>query len=1038
MENNAVIWGVAGNNAPDAARRRTGVAKNSGNFSAARRGPAGRPLRPRRYIYRPRAGFLLISVAHPDTIAPALPTPDFLQPGDSLDFDLTAPADHFDAAAPAPLAAAATLAGEAAAPGPLFDPAAELPDEALAAEAEAAAEAQREADLATAEAIEIEEKFAPGETIHDVNTVRGMYQNWFLDYASYVILERAVPAIEDGLKPVQRRILHAMKEMDDGRLNKVANIIGQTMQYHPHGDASIGDAIVNLGQKDLLIDHQGNWGDVRTGDSAAAARYIEARLSKFALDVVFNPDTTDWQMSYDGRKREPSTLPVKFPLLLAQGVEGIAVGLSTKIMPHNFRELCKASIDVLRGREVQLLPDFATGGLCDATHYNSGMRGAKIRLRATIEKVDKTLLIIRDIPYGTTTTALMESIVKASEANKIKIKKVVDNTAAAVEIQVQLPPGISPDLTMDALYAFTDCEISISPNTCVIIDDKPRFVGVEDVLRLSTKATVRLLERELEIRQDELQEKWLNASLEKIFIENRIYRKIEEAETWEEILETIDKGLRKFVRIEGEKAKADDARIVLRRALTEDDFTRLTEIRIKRISKFDGFKADEYLQRLTDELAEVADHLANLTRYAIAYFEGLLKKYGPGRERKTQLRTFEVVTAQKVAVANQKLYVNRADGFVGYGLKKDELVCDCSDLDDIIALKRDGTFVVTRIAEKTFVGKDILHVGVYNKNDDRLVYNLVYLDGASGISFAKRFLVSGITRDRAYDLTKGTKGTKTLYLTANPNSESEVVSVQLSDKAAARVKQFDFDFADLAIKGKGSMGNMVTKQPIKKITQKSVGDSTLGGREVFYDAVVGRLNHAGHGRYLGTFDTDNTVLAVFRDGSYELTAPDPAIHFESPNIVLLRKFDPDLVLSAVHMDGETKVHFVKRFKIETLTVGKRFGFIAESKGSKLLAATAHPEPLLELKLQRDKKSDRETEQLRLHEFIDVKGWKAQGNRLNYYKIHALALLTDEGPEPARREVKKRGPTGDVDVTAADVAQAQEVLKRPKAQLGLGL
>ncbi|WP_410471189.1 DNA gyrase/topoisomerase IV subunit A [Hymenobacter sp. IS2118] len=901
---------------------------------------------------------------------------------------------------------------------------------------------------------EEEPKFAPGETIHDVATVRGMYQNWFLDYASYVILERAVPAIEDGLKPVQRRILHAMKEMDDGRLNKVANIIGQTMQYHPHGDASIGDAVVNLGQKDLLIDRQGNWGDVRTGDGAAAARYIEARLSKFALDVVFNPDTTEWQLSYDGRKREPTTLPVKFPLLLAQGVEGIAVGLSTKIMPHNFRELCEASIEVLRGNEVRLFPDFPAGGLCDVSNYNSGMRGAKIRLRATIEKVDKTLLIIRDIPYGTTTMALMESIVKASEANKIKIKKVVDNTAKDVEIQVQLPPGVSPDLTMDALYAFTDCEISLSPNTCVIIDDKPRFVGVEDVLRQSTKATVRLLERELEIRQEELWEKWHNASLEKIFIENRIYRKIEECETWEEILETIDKGLRKFVRIDGEKARADDQRIVLRRPISEDDLTRLTEIRIKRISKFDGFKADEFLQRLEAELAEVADHLGHLTRYAINYFKGLLKKYGAGRERKTQLRTFDVVTAQKVAVANQKLYVNYADGFVGYGLKKDEnavTICDCSDLDDIIAIRRDGTFTVSRIAEKTFVGKDILHVGVYNKNDDRLVYNMVYLDGASGIAFAKRFLVSGITRDKTYDLTKGTKGTKTLYLTANPNSESEIVGIQLSDKAPARVKQFDFDFAELGIKGKGSMGNIVTKQPIKKITQKLLGDSTLGGREMFFDSVVGRLG-TSHGRYLGTFDTNDTVLVVFRDGSYELTPPDSAIHFDVPNIVLLRKFEPDEVLATVYMEGESKIHYVKRFRIETTTLGKRFLFISESKGSKMLAVTANPEPVMEVKLQRDKKAEKETEKISLHEFIDVKGWKAMGNKLNYFKVHAIELLTDEGAEPQRREVKKRAasvpgkptdgpaptaePGGPVDVTAEEVAQARELLKRPKAQLGL--
>jgi topoisomerase-4 subunit A len=987
-------------------------------------------------------------VANFDSFTPDASEPDYLQPGDSLDFDLSG-ADHL--ASDAAVEDAAHEAAQVVA-SVLFDDTEGASPELFADE-----EAEPDSPKEAANTEEEDTKFAPGEVIHDLNNVRGMYQNWFLDYASYVILERAVPAVEDGLKPVQRRILHAMNEMDDGRFNKVANVIGQTMQYHPHGDASIGDAMVNLGQKDLLIETQGNWGDVRTGDSAAAPRYIEARLSKFALEVVFNPDITEWQMSYDGRKREPTTLPVKFPLLLAQGVEGIAVGLSTKIMPHNFRELCQASVAVLRGREFQLYPDFPTGGLADISNYQSGQRGGKIRLRATIEKVDKTLLVIRDIPYGTTTTALMESIVKASEANKIKIKKVVDNTAADVEIQVQLPPGISPDLTIDALYAFTDCEISISPNTCVIIDDKPRFVSVEDMLRLSTGKTVRLLERELEIRQQELQEKWHSASLEKIFIENRIYRKIEECETWEQILETIDAGLKKFVRVEGEKLKANDTRVVIRRPVNEDDLTRLTEIRIKRISKYDGFKAEEYIQKLDAELAEVADNLAHLTRYAIAYFENLLKKYGEKRGRKTQLRTFDVVTAQKVAIANQKLYVNRQDGFIGHGLKKDEkaeFVCDCSDLDDIIAIKRDGTFVVTKIAEKTFVGKDILHVGVYNKNDDRLVYNMVYVDGASGISFAKRFLVSGITRDKVYDLTKGTKGTKTLYLTANPNSESETVTIQLSDKAPARVKQFEFDFAELAIKGKGSMGNIVTKQPIKKITQKSLGDSTLGGREVFFDSVVSKLNHTGHGRYLGAFDTEHLVLVVYKDGSYELTAPSTATHFDVPNILILRKLEPDTVISAVYLDGESKLHYVKRFHIETTTLDKRFTFISETKGSKLLAASTFAEPEVEVKLQRDKKADKETEKIRLDQFIEVKGWKAMGNKLNYFKIHALTLLTDEGPEPARREAKRRGaakaeggsedstepepatPPANVEVTDEEVAQSQALLRRPKAQLGL--
>jgi topoisomerase-4 subunit A len=731
-------------------------------------------------------------------------------------------------------------------------------------------------------------------------------------------------------------------------------------------------------------------------------------------------------------------------------------------MPHNFRELCKASIDVLKGRDIVLYPDFPTGGLCDVTNYNGGLRGSKLRLRATIEKHDKTMLIIRDVPYGTTTTGVMESIVKASEANKIKIKKVVDNTAAVVEIQVHLPAGVSPDLTMDALYAFTDCEISLSPNTCVIIDEKPRFVAVEDMLRLSTQKTLRLLERELEIRQEELQERWHSASLEKIFIENRIYRKIEECETWEQILETIDAGLKKYVRIQGEKEKANDTRIVLRRPINEDDLTRLTEIRIKRISKYDGFKADEYIQKLEAELEEVADNLANLTRYAIRYFEGLLKKYGEGKERKTELRTFDVVTAQKVAVANQKLYVNRRDGFVGYGLKKDEaveLICDCSDLDDIIAIKRDGSFVVTRIAEKTFVGKDILHAGIYNKNDDRLVYNMIYQDGPSGVSYAKRFLVTGITRDKSYDLTKGGKGSKVLYLTANPNSESETVAVQLSDKAPARVKQFDFDFAELAIKGKGSMGNIVTKQPVKKITFKERGDSTLGGREVFFDEVVGRLNNAGHGRFLGTFDTDDCILVVYKDGHYELTPADPALHFNVRDIVLLRKLEPETVINAVYLEGETKTHYIKRFRIETSTLGKKFLFISETKGTNLICATCGTEPEVELKVQKEKKGEKLTERIRLHEFIDVKGWKAMGNKLNFFKIHAVELLTDEGPEPERKQqVKRKGPatiprpqgaeqaaeaeplpehTGPVEISAEEVERAQALLqRRPKTQMTL--
>ncbi|MGV3640961.1 MAG: DNA gyrase/topoisomerase IV subunit A, partial [Adhaeribacter sp.] len=804
-----------------------------------------------------------------------------------------------------------------------------------------------------------EEPFEGDEKIHDVIPVSGLYENWFLDYASYVILERAVPAIEDGLKPVQRRILHAMKEMDDGRFNKVANVIGQTMQYHPHGDASIGDAIVNLGQKDLLIETQGNWGDVRTGDSAAAARYIEARLSKFALDVVFNPDTTVWQASYDGRKNEPVTLPVKFPLLLAQGVEGIAVGLSTKIMPHNFRELIKASIDVLKGRRTEIYPDFQTGGMVDVSDYKGGARGSRIRVRATIEKVDKTLLIIRDVPYGTTTTGLMESIVKASENNKIKIKKVIDNTAANVEIHVQLPAGVSPDLTIDALYAFTDCEVSISPNICVIIDDKPHFMTADDVLQMSTIKTKDLLKRELEIRQAELNQKWHMSSLEKIFIENRIYNLIEDCETWEAVIETIDKGL-------------DPFKNLLRREVTREDIVRLTEIKIKRISKYDAFKAEEYLRKLEEEMAEVADNLANLTRYAIAYFEGLLKKYGAGRERKTQIRTFDVITAQKVAIANQKLYVNRVDGFVGYGLKKDEFICDCSDMDDIIAITKEGKFRVSKVAEKTFMGKDLLYVGIYNKNDEHMVYNMIYVDGKSGISMAKRFSVNGVTRDKEYDLTKGNKGSRVHYLTANPNSESEVVNITLTPASTARVKSFDYDFAELMIKGKGSQGNMVTKYPVKKVVQKSLGDSTLGGREIYYDEVIGRLNTESRGRYLGSFNTDDTILVLFRDGSYELTSFDLSNHYDVANLEIIEKFDPERVVTAIHYDGDSKTHYVKRFRVETRTTGKRFSYLNDSKGSKLVAVTTQAEPLAEVKFQKDKKSDKQEEVIALSAFIDVK------------------------------------------------------------------
>ncbi|MDX1629656.1 MAG: DNA gyrase/topoisomerase IV subunit A, partial [Fulvivirga sp.] len=660
------------------------------------------------------------------------------------------------------------------------------------------------------------------EIIHDVIPVSGMYENWFLDYASYVILERAVPAIEDGFKPVQRRIMHALKEMDDGRFNKVANVIGQTMQYHPHGDASIGDAMVNIGQKDLLIETQGNWGDIRTGDSAAAPRYIEARLSKFALDVVYNPQTTEWQLSYDGRKKEPITLPVKFPLLLAQGVEGIAVGLSTKILPHNFCELIKGSINVLKGKKPKLYPDFPTGGMADFSEYNEGLKGGRVKVRAKIEEYDKKTLVIKDIPFGTTTTSLIDSIIKANDKGKIKIKKVVDNTAKDIEILVYLASGQSPDITIDALYAFTDCEVSISPNACVIIDDKPHFMSVNEMLKVNTHQTVDLLTQELEIKKAELKEKILFSSLEKIFIENRIYRDIEECETWEAVIKTIDKGL-------------DPYKKQFYREITEEDIVKLTEIKIKRISKFDSFKADEQLKKLEEALKETEHNLANITDFAIDYFENLLEKYGKGRERRTEIKSFDSIDTTIVAANNQKLYVNRKDGFVGYGLKKDEFVTECSDIDDIIAIRKDGKFMVSKVADKVFMGKDILYTGVWKKGDERMTYNMIYVDGKSGRSMAKRFHVKAVTRDKEYDLTKGHKNSKVHYLSANPNGEAEIVTVKLTSGCKARKKVFEFDFAELDIKGRGAGGNIITKYPVRKVELKEEGYSTLSGLDIWYD-----------------------------------------------------------------------------------------------------------------------------------------------------------------------------------------------------------
>jgi len=811
------------------------------------------------------------------------------------------------------------------------------------------------------------------EKMPDKKPVSGMYEDWFLDYASYVILERAVPAVQDGLKPVQRRILHAMREMDDGRYNKVANIIGATMQYHPHGDASIGDAMVHLGQKDLLIDTQGNWGDIRTGDSAAAPRYIEARLSKFAMEVVFNPKTTEWQLSYDGRKKEPVTLPIKFPLLLAQGVEGIAVGLSTRILPHNFCELCKGSIEILKGRSPKIVPDFPTGGMADFSEYNTGKRGGKVRVRATIEEYDKKTLVIKDIPFGTTTTSLIDSIIKANDKGKIKIKKVVDNTARDVEILVSLAPGQSPDITIDALYAFTNCEVSISPNACVIIDEKPHFLSVNQILKINTDQTVELLKMELEIRRQALLEKILFSSLEKIFIENRIYRDIEECETWEAVISTIDKGL-------------DPYKDQFYREITEDDIVRLTEIKIKRISRFDSLKADELMKKLQEDLKETEYNLAHLTDYAIAYFKNLLDKYGAGRERKTEIKSFDSISAQVVAANNVRLYVNRKEGFIGYGLKKDEFVSECSDLDDILVLRKDGVCKVSRIADKVFMGKDILYAGVFKKNDERQVYNMIYLDGKSGRSLAKRFQVLAVTRDKEYNLTKGTKGSKVLYLTANPNAEAESVTVYLTAGAKARKKVFDFDFADLDIKGRGAGGNIVTRYPVRKISLKSEGTSTMGGLEIWYDPTVGRLNRDQRGTYLGKFHGEDRILVLYKDGSYELTDFELTNRYELDKVISLDKVTDDTIINAIHYDAQSKTYYIKRFQIETSTLGKRFSYISESPGSKLLAATTDQQLMLSYDYRPDKSRKTANKLEDPKELIDVKGWKANGNKLSPHKV----------------------------------------------------
>lgn len=841
----------------------------------------------------------------------------------------------------------------------------------------------------------LEEEFDDDEQTSDevvqIDVVKDMYKDYFLDYASYVILERAIPTAQDGLKPVQRRILHSMFLMNDGRFHKVANVIGQTMQFHPHGDAAIGDALVHLGQKNLLIDCQGNWGDVRTGDRAAAARYIEARLSKFALDISFNAKTTDFQFSYDGRKKEPILLPVKFPLLLAQGVEGIAVGLSTKILPHNFIELIKASIDILRDKKVELFPDFMTGGSADFSAYNGGKRGGKVRVRAKINILDKKRLTITEIPYGTTTTGIIESIIKANNKNKIKIKRVVDNTAAEVEILIELPSGASPDVTMDALYAFTDCEVSISPNACTINDNTPVFTTVEELLQISTERTKFLLEWELKNRKKELDDRWHQSSLEKIFIENKIYLAIEECESWEEVLVAVDNGLQPYIQH-------------IKRPIVEDDIVRLTEIKIKRISKYNKFKADELLRSIEEELAEVEHHLQHLTPYAIAYFKDLLKKYGKDRERKTEIANFGVINAASVVINNAKLYINSAEGFLGYGLKKDEFLEECSDMDDVIVFYKDGSYKVVRIADKVFVGKNPLHVAIWKKGDKRMIYNMAYADLEKGLNYVKRFNVSAITRDKLYPVANKVEQAKLLHFSVNPNGEAEIIQVQLTQSCSAKKKEFEFDFSELAVKGRSSRGNILTKYPIRKIKTIQKGTSTLGAIKIWYDDTTGRINTSAYGRFIGAFEEEDRIIALYNDGSYELNNYELPHRYDNKMLLEIQKWEEDTTVSSIHYDGERKATYVKRFQIETNTLGQKFNFLPnEYVSTKLLLGTMHPDPEVEYKVRAGRSKTIEG-QIKLNEFIDVKGWKSLGNKLSDNKLLAVRAIH----EPIEVVEKKKG------------------------------
>ncbi len=808
-----------------------------------------------------------------------------------------------------------------------------------------------------------------------VKHVSGMFKNWFIDYASYVILERAVPAMEDGLKPVQRRILHSMWELEDGRYNKVANLIGNTMKYHPHGDASIGDALVAIGQKDLLIDCQGNWGNILTGDSAAAPRYIEARLSKFGQEVIFNPKTTNWGLSYDGRNKEPITLPVKFPLVLAQGVEGIAVGLATKILPHNFNELIDASIQILRGRKAVIYPDFVTGGIADFSDYKDGLRGGKIKIRARVKELNPKTLIITEIPFGTTTGSLIDSILAANDKGKIKVKKVEDNTSENVEILIHLQPGISTDKTIDALYAFTNCEVSISPNACIIENEKPRFLGVSEILKISTQQTLALLKRELEIELSELQEKWHFSSLEKLFIKEEMYIDFKKYANRETLYEYL------YERFKPHRKK-------LIREITDEDLQRLTQIPMIRITRFDTIKAEEHMKELDAKIETVKGHLANLIDYAVEYFKNLKKKYGAGRERKTETKELETIVATQVIMANEKLYVNRAEGFAGKSLKKDEFVCDCSDLDDIIAFTKDGKMKVFKVPDKVFIGKDIIYIAIFKKNDERTTYNMIYTDGPKGITFIKRFNVTGVTREKEYDLTKGTANSTVHWFTINPNGEAEKVQVILKPVAGLRKFELDVDFAEIPVKGRASTGNIVTKYAVKKVLLKTKGTSTLAAEDYWFNDSVHRLNKENKGTYLGKFAGDDKILTVTSKGFYKLYTYDVLNHFDE-DIILIEKYYPEQVLSCIYYDGESKSYITKRFIPENTTT--KTLIITEHENSRMELITSQILPVVDIKFNKEKDKVIPDEAVNLVDFAPMVNMKAKGKKLTSYKVKEINL-----------------------------------------------